>query len=220
MSKIITQKICKVDDCEKTGTLHKNGSRYFTKGYCIKHYKHIYRHGKILQNTIYTDRPAIECKDYYKLPLGIEAKDGYAIIDKQHKYLEKHKWWLMSIGYPATSISNHRSNTTPLHRAIMNPPEGMDVDHINHDLLDNRLKNLRICDRSENNANRIIVTNRTGFKGVHKIGNKYTSHIGYKNNNVYLGIYKTPQEAAKEYDNVAIQLFGEFALTNKVIGLI
>lgn len=39
-------------------------------------------------------------------------------------------------------IGNTRLNTD-LHRFIMNAPKGIEVDHINHDTLDNRKCNLR-----------------------------------------------------------------------------
>lgn len=41
-----------------------------------------------------------------------------------------------------------------LHREIMNPPKGMVIDHKNHNTLDNRRNNLRICTQAENTRNR------------------------------------------------------------------
>lgn len=43
---------------------------------------------------------------------------------------------------------------TRIHRAILNAPDGTVVDHINHNGLDNRRKNLRIATYSQNSANR------------------------------------------------------------------
>lgn len=40
-----------------------------------------------------------------------------------------------------------------LHRLIMDCPKGLEVDHINHNTLDNRKSNLRICTRFENQQN-------------------------------------------------------------------
>ena len=40
-----------------------------------------------------------------------------------------------------------------MHRKIMNPVDGLDVDHINHNTIDNRRENLRVCTRKENIAN-------------------------------------------------------------------
>lgn len=50
-----------------------------------------------------------------------------------------------------------------LHRFIMNCPQDKEIDHINHDTLDNRKSNLRICSRFENQQNlRSKATEQTG----------------------------------------------------------
>jgi hypothetical protein len=41
-----------------------------------------------------------------------------------------------------------------LHRLIMNAPKELEVDHINHNGLDNRKCNLRMCTAKENSKNR------------------------------------------------------------------
>lgn len=48
-------------------------------------------------------------------------------------------------------------------------PDGMDIDHINGVRDDNRLENLRVCNRKENSLNRqkANVNNLTGVRGVH-----------------------------------------------------
>lgn len=54
-----------------------------------------------------------------------------------------------------------------LHRVVMNPSKYMVVDHINHDTLDNRKANLRICTVSENNKNlSLSKRNNSGYIGV------------------------------------------------------
>jgi hypothetical protein len=41
-------------------------------------------------------------------------------------------------------------------------------------------------------------------------------HHNYKD--LYLGLFTTPKAAAKAYDKKAVELFGEFACTNKMLG--
>jgi hypothetical protein len=49
----------------------------------------------------------------------------------------------------------HNGKHIRLHRVLVGASEGQDVDHINHDTLDNRRENLRIVNRAENMQNRI-----------------------------------------------------------------
>jgi hypothetical protein len=69
---------------------------------------------------------------------------------------------------PYTDRSNGRSQAF-VHRLIMGFPEGMDVDHINGNALDNRRENLRVCTRSQNAMNKKLRSDSTtGYKGVYK----------------------------------------------------
>ena len=50
---------------------------------------------------------------------------------------KKHSWSIDSKGYP--SSGGKGLGTTRLHRFLLQPPKGMQVDHINHNKLDNLL---------------------------------------------------------------------------------
>jgi len=60
------------------------------------------------------------------------------------------------------------------------------------------------------------------YKGVcwHKQHCRWYAQIQKDHKNVYLGLYSDPVEAAKAYDRAAIGLFGEYAATNKSLGLL
>ena len=99
-----------------------------------------------------------------------------------------------------------------------------DVDHAEHadgSHWQDRLINLRICSRSENNWNcRLSSRNTSGFKGVSwsKREGKWQANIQFQGKNQYLGGYHTPEAAASAYDTAAIKHFGDFALTNEKLG--
>src|SRR5574343_232330 len=88
------------------------------------------------------------------------------------------------------------------------------VDHINGDTLDNRRKNLRICNRHQNQSNIRKIRSKTGFKGVVKYGNRYAAFCQIKGGNKYLGSFKNINDAANAYDIAALKRAGKFAATN------
>ena len=120
----------------------------------------------------------------------------------------KHKWHELK-GYVAGV------NGIRLHRLIMNAPEGMVVDHINHNPLDNRRRNLRICTQRDNARNvQRSVRNTSGFKGVN-YETKYRARIRDNNGRkLSLGYYENAIDAAIAYDKAAIAIHGEFAELN------
>lgn len=93
-----------------------------------------------------------------------------------------------------------------------------EVDHKNNIRIDNRWKNLREATRLQNGHNKSIqVNNIWGYKGISKYRydpSKWTASITYKNKNIYLGIFKTKESAALEYNKAAITYYGDFAKLN------
>ena len=88
----------------------------------------------------------------------------------------------------------------------MNPPDGIDIDHINHDKCDNRKENLRFATRSQNLVNRRY-KNKTGYRGVVSLpSGRFVAQIG----DDYLGSYDTAEEASQAYEDEALKRYGEF----------
>lgn len=90
-------------------------------------------------------------------------------------------------------------------------PEGMLVDHIDRDVFNNRIENLRLATRQQNNANKGKVLG-TLPKGVIRVGNKYRARIYYSGANHSLGTFNTSEEAGQAYTAKALEVHGEYAL--------
>lgn len=110
--------------------------------------------------------------------------------------------------------------TVRLSRLITNAPMGMEVDHISGDRLDNRKSNLRICTKSENQQNcRKRSDNCCNFKGVsyaktQRGVKKYRAQIRANGSRIFLGWFRTPEEAARAYNAKAHEMCGEYARIN------
>jgi HNH endonuclease/AP2 domain len=100
-----------------------------------------------------------------------------------------------------------------LHREIMRPPPGMQVDHINGDGLDNRRANLRVCDHAQNHWNvGVTSASKIGLKGVWRHNDsKWRSQIRCRGKRIHLGFYDNAEEASDAYAKAAAILHREFA---------
>lgn len=99
-----------------------------------------------------------------------------------------------------------------------------DVDHINGIRSDNNLYNLRMATREQNNANSFKQQNTSSkYKGVcwDKNRNKWIAFIRVPSGKrLSLGRFNIETKAAAAYDNKLLEYFGEYAKTNKMLGLL
>jgi len=92
-------------------------------------------------------------------------------------------------------------------------PINMQIDHINGIPDDNRLENLRLVTNQQNQLNRNCDRGR-GYKGVYRKGSRWKSEITTTEGRKYLGLFKTPEQAAIAYDSAARRWHGEHARLN------
>ncbi len=155
------------------------------------------------------------------------TKNQHAIIDDEdYEKVNQFKWYARYDknvkSYYANVKINKKSSKVKfliMHRYIMDCPKGKIVDHINHDTLDNRKSNLRICTYSQNQMNRKIMnTNKIGLKGVFKLTNslKYGVEITVNKKRINIGRFENRFLAAKAYNKAAKKYFGEYAYLNDV----
>ena len=117
---------------------------------------------------------------------GMEAPDGYWKITFLYR------------AYPA-----HRLAWIYMNGDI---PNGFDIDHINRDRKDNRITNLRLATRSQNQHNRTKSKNNTsGYKGVTwcKKTNAWMARIGINYKLIHLGRFISAEEAYDAYKEAA-----------------
>lgn len=96
------------------------------------------------------------------------------------------------------------------------------IDHKDTDRSNNRFTNLREATHHQNMMNRCLPKNNTtGYKGVVKRRyGGYEAVMQLQGKKIYLGKFNNPIEAALAYDEATLHHFGEFAKTNKQLGLI
>lgn len=114
-------------------------------------------------------------------------------------------WWVKDNGYIYTQENKPKRKSIYLHRVIMNAPKGMVVDHINHNKLDNRKKNLRICTQSQNNMNKFVIV------GVSKFRDRWRARIKVNGKEFHLGVFNNVRDALECRKSKELELFKEYS---------
>lgn len=163
--------------------------------------------------------------------IPLPNKGWYALVDDEHYTLvaarswhaakaPHSKTWYARTNFPL--LNKKKIVLLDMHRLIMvgvQPAQtGIRIDHRNGDGLDNRSANLRFCTHAENMANTRTRSNpgkSSVFRGVTKspIG-RWIVQVA----ETYVGTFDDETEAARVYDRIAAERFGEFARLNFPIG--
>ncbi len=155
----------------------------------------------------------------------IPLSKGYVALvdDEDYEELMRYKWHVGSYGPRPHAMRKVRPaegetvTRIAMHRQITGAPKGMDVDHINHQTLDNQRANLRVCTRSQNMMN---MRKRPGcssrFKGVcwNKANDNWIAYIMVNYCQKTIGYFDDEVDAARAYNAEARVKFREFALLN------
>jgi len=157
---------------------------------------------------------------------------GQALVDdhleaKIKRRLGRSKAKLRFKGqYPVARLGwkTHTKKDVPLHYIVWKaagrsmPRRGEMIDHINQDLKDNRIGNLKIVDASERQANSPKHRdNKTGFKGVSKTNDgSFQSQVGKDRANHYLGKYDSAHAAAHAVNHGYSIMFPKVPIPNRL----
>ena len=88
-----------------------------------------------------------------------------------------------------------------------------EIDHIDTNPGNDKWINLRKATHQENTQNR-NGWGESRIKGVRAKGNRFEARIRVSGNLIYLGLYKTKEEALQVYNEAAQKFFKEFARIN------
>jgi hypothetical protein len=142
----------------------------------------------------------------------------YALVDDDDfDRVNQYRWY---VGYKGYVLGLIGGKWIRLHRFIMQPSEGMVVDHINHDKFDNRRSNLRVCTTTQNSQNARKSTSRrtSRFKGVSRWEKrrKFRAMIQVDGKAITLGFFEKEEDAARAYNEAAAAHYGDFAHLNQL----
>ena len=141
-----------------------------------------------------------------RIPL---TQGQYAIVDDEdYEWLMQWKWCAHRERHSIYAVRNRRRSDGPgprhisMHRVILNPPDGMETDHVNGVGWDNRKQNLRAVTSAINHANQIHGHRRWKHDlpmGVSPHGRRFMARITINGHMKYLGTFDTPDEAHAAY---------------------
>lgn len=152
------------------------------------------------------------------------TKGKVAIVDDEDYELlspwqwRARTWWASRTSYAYRYVSRGDGTFQKLlmHRAILDAPPEMQVDHIDGNGLNNTRSNLRLATHTQNQANASRRRdNQSGFKGVRRIRDSgWQARICVNGKQQHVGFFQTAEEAARAYDKAARDLRGQFAKLN------
>ena len=217
----------------KTCTVDRCDGKVVGKGYCSKHWQQYHKFGKIKERV-------------NRDPNEIFIRDGVGIIvlyDKQNRphaetlidvedidRCKNIKWSVISMNpkhrlmYVVTNrvqVKKHDLISERLHAFLMGVKTNSEihVDHKDGNTFNNQKYNLQIITNGQNQIKKRRQKNNTsGYRGViwYKNYNCWAAQISFQRKHYNLGYHKTKEEAAIAYNKKAKELFGAFAVLNKI----
>lgn len=188
---------------EQTPTNHRRGQGCPTCG-------KIKERENVSKNILLRKFEGITQPEEYKLIPLTQGK--VAMVDNEDfEHLSQFNWNVVEQGYA------FNSKVGLMHRYIMNAPPHLEVDHKEHNRLDNRKSELRLATRPQNSANtRPRRGSSSKYTGVYwsKRAGKWVSDITKDGKKKRVGTFDTEKEAGMAYDKKALELHGEFAYLN------
>ncbi len=153
------------------------------------------------------------------------SDNSKCLFDKEDYNKIKNYTWHKTgkDGYVSACITGADGKRTriQMHRLIMNAPDDTEVDHIYHNILDNRKSELRIVTKSQNQMNRRVSSNNnSGTTGVYycKNAQKWRATIQKNKKSISLGCFDDINDAIAARKRAEQEFFGEFSYNKQQEG--
>jgi hypothetical protein len=124
------------------------------------------------------------------------------VDDEDFETVSQYRWFAQFDRYNWYAVrqaprKNGKQKPIRMHNFLLQPKEGFEVDHINHDGLDNRRENLLVCSHAENLRNWSKARGVSKYIGVswcntHK---KWKARINVDGKRISLGYFSSEKEA-------------------------
>lgn len=150
-------------------------------------------------------------KTYQEIDVLIDEEDA--------EWVCQYRWRVDGSGYVVRGIRTKEGKyyLLRLHRQVMKRHgllkyrdfhENLEVDHKNHNKLDNRKINLRVCTPGENKRNR---SSKNGdLRGIQQTSRGFRVTIYVEGKAIYIGNFPNLKIAKHYYNLAGSQLHGEF----------
>lgn len=173
------------------------------------------RSGALTSSGVVTRRWRSSDMPTIRIPLNSRKYPGlYALVDEaDYELVAAHRWrpQVRSVTVYARSIDDGSF----MHRLILSPGHGEVVDHVNHDGLDNRRSNIRICTPKENSMNRRPKPHSSSrYKNVTYRHGKWIAASMMDGETYRLGHFVSEELAARVADRHCREMQGDFSLLN------
>lgn len=151
----------------------------------------------------------------------------FALVDDEdYQLLSRHTWCAVKanksdcIWYAQTHVG---PALVRMHEMVLGKIKGTIIHHDDHNGLNNQKDNLKRTTHQNNiGHSKKFKSNTSGYKGVSwdQANKKWVTQVAMSSGNGYQKRFHKLEDAVEAYDREAIKRWGEFALTNRMLGLV
>lgn len=144
-----------------------------------------------------------------------KCKNCHMVIDKDsYKKILSDGWGRICAHKSCNvyyAVTTKNKSQEKVHRLVLDT--NLNIDHINHNGLDNRKCNLRPCSTSQNLMNGRFGKSNTGHRDIHynKRSKKYAVRVSANNERIHAGYFNNIKDAINARDFLIKQMHGDFS---------